>query len=342
MIFCISGSVCVTFMVPYRAAKVKREKFNVSLSVQLNLQGLILAVICGIIEARSRGDPGSYQKKEEWIMLAGVSTACLYPQHLEEAVYELALNGITCAELFINADSDIDRRHLHTINSFRERFGMTFPSVHPFACPLESMTLFGGYDRRVEDMIDYYKKTFEAMNRLGSQFFVLHGCEKRFAVDAGLYCERYMRLYEAGQEFGITVAQENVERCQSGSLAFLREMSRMLGSDAKFVLDVKQAVRAGEDPMEMVSTLGTHIVHVHISDHSDKGDCLLLGQGQFRIRAFLEMLSRCSPDAAVILELYRSGYRGISDLVSSYRMLRSMIRSVENAGTGGEFTAKRK
>ena len=99
--------------------------------------------------------------------------------------------------------------------------------------------------------------------------------------------------------------------------------------DFQAALDFKQAVRAGEDPMNMVGTLGSHIVHVHISDHSDKGDCLLLGAGDFRIRAFLELLHRCSPDCAVILELYRSNYRGISDLVSSYRMLRSIIKSVQ-------------
>ena len=86
-------------------------------------------------------------------MRAGVSTACLFPQHTEEAFYDLALGGIECAELFINADSDVTRPRVHTLQTLMDRFGITIPSVHPFACPIESMMLFGSYDRRVDDMI---------------------------------------------------------------------------------------------------------------------------------------------------------------------------------------------
>ncbi len=268
-------------------------------------------------------------------MQAGVSTACLYPQHLEEALYDLALNGISCSELFVNADSDINRQRVHTMQEIMERFGVTVPSVHPFACPIEPLMLFTDYDRRVDDMIDYYRRYFEVMQRMGARVFVFHGNDTRHAIPAEQYCERYVRLVNAGKEFGVTVAQENVSRCQSGSLHFLREMKRILGDDAHFVLDIKQAVRAGESPINMLHMLGSHICHVHISDHSDKGDCLLIGAGNFRIRSFLEALYRYSPDCAVMLELYRQNYRGISDLISSYRMLSRMISGVESSADAG-------
>ena len=41
---------------------------------------------------------------------------------------------------------------------------------------------------------------------------------------------------------------------------------------------------------EILATLGSRVVHVHISDHGEKGDCLPLGSGSFRIRSFLEQL----------------------------------------------------
>lgn len=267
-------------------------------------------------------------------MQAGVSTACLYPQHLEEALYELALNGIGCSELFVNADSDITRSRVHTMRTMMDRYGTVCPSVHPFACPIEPLMLFSGYDRRVDDMIDYYRRYFEVMNRLDAKIFVFHGNDIRHEIPPEQYCERYIRLVNAGKEFGITVAQENVSRCQSGSLHFLREMKRLLGDDAHFVLDVKQAVRAAESPIHMLHMLGSHICHVHISDHSDKGDCLLIGAGNFRIRSFLEGLYRYSPDCTVMLELYRQSFRGISDLVSSYRMLSHIIAGVERSAEG--------
>lgn len=266
-------------------------------------------------------------------MQAGVSTACLYPQHLEEALYDLALNGVTHVEIFINSDSDITRERVHTMKTIMERYGVTCRSVHPFACPIEPLMLFSSYDRRVDDMIDYYKRTFEVMQIFGAEYFVFHGNNKYVSVESELYCERYLRLVNAGKEFGITVAQENVERCQSGKLHFMREMLRILGNDACFVLDVKQAVRSGESPSDILHMLGSHVIHVHMSDHGEKGDCLPLGQGDFRIRAFLETLYQYSPESSVMLELYRKNFRGISDLVGSYRMLGHIITSIERKGS---------
>ena len=72
-------------------------------------------------------------------------------------------------------------------------------------------------------------------------------------------------------------------------------------------------------------TLGSHIVHVHISDHGELGDCLQIGRGRFNIRKFLSMLNENSPDCSVMLELYRSNFEGISDLVNNYNTLVSMI-----------------
>ena len=269
-------------------------------------------------------------------MQAGVSTACLYPQQLEEALYDLALNGITCAELFVNADSDLSRQHEHTMQRIMQRYGVDVPSMHPFACPIEPLMLFSGYDRRVDDMIDYYKRFFAVMERLDARIFVFHGNDLAHALPPEQYCERYLRLVNAGKEFGVTVAQENVSRCQSKSLHFLREMIKILGDDAHFVLDVKQAVRSEESPINMLHMLGSHVCHVHISDHSEKGACLPIGAGTFKIRSFLEALYRYQPDCSVILELYRDNYRGISDLVSGYRMLHHMIAAIERGARTGD------
>lgn len=267
-------------------------------------------------------------------MQAGVSTACLYPQLLEEALYELAVNGISHVEIFFNAESELRRPFVANLADIMNRFGVTCKSVHPFACPMEPMMLFSKYERRVEDMLNYYKRTFEAMHTLGAEIFVFHGSDAQHPVPIDLYCERYARLVNAGKEQGITVAQENVVRCQSGSLKFLHEMALRMGSEAKFVLDTKQAVRAGESPENILATLGSRIVHVHISDHGEKGDCLPLGAGNFRVRSFLEQLSKHSPESSVILELYRSNFRGISDLVSNYRMLSMVIRAAAGQQRG--------
>lgn len=262
-------------------------------------------------------------------MQAGVSTACMYPELTEEVLYNYAVNGISHVEIFFNSDCELNPAFVANLREIMNRYDMTCRSIHPFACPIEPMMLFSQYGRRITDMLDYYQKFFEAGQRLGAEFFVLHGNFNATAVTPECYCERCLKLMETAEPYQITVAQENVSRCQSGSLRFLREMNRLLGSKAKFVLDIKQAVRAEESPVNILHMLGSHVAHVHISDHSEKGDCLLLGTGNFRIRSFLEILYGYNPDCSVMLELYRENFRGISDLISNYRMLDRMISGIE-------------
>lgn len=160
----------------------------------------------------------------------------------------------------------------------------------------------------------------------GAKVFVLHGNKVPAAsVNKDMYFTRFRRLAELGESYGVQVAQENVARCTSASLPFLLEMRDALGKQARFVLDIKQAVRSGEDPFAMLRGLNSHIVHVHISDHGEYGDCLPLGKGRFRFDAFLKELAAVSPDCSVILELYRSGFSDVAELAANYTLLRNRI-----------------
>ena len=160
------------------------------------------------------------------------------------------------------------------------------------------------------------------MNIVGADIFVFHGGKS--AKGKEFYCERYSRLFRLAKKFGVTAAIENVSRCQSGSSAFIRDISSMLGNEFAFVLDTKQAIRAGESPMKFLDAAGRRTVHVHISDSGELGDCLPIGKGRFRFKPFFEKLNSLNPDANVILELYRSGFGGISELISSYNILLKM------------------
>ena len=123
---------------------------------------------------------------------------------------------------------------------------------------------------------------------------------------------------------------ENVTRCQSRSSAFIRDISSILGSEFAFVLDTKQAIRAGETPFAFLDAAGKSVVHIHISDSGELGDCLPIGKGNFRFKPFFEKLNTLNPDASVILELYRSGFGSISDLISSYNILNKMTQQYNN------------
>jgi len=257
-------------------------------------------------------------------LIAGVSTACLYPKPIEEALYDLALNGVSCVELFIITHSELKKSFAHGMANLMKRYDVKCPSVHPFTCEIEPQMFFSEYERRINDMLEYYKLYFRFMNIVGADIFIFHGGKPSSLCNAELYCERYSQLYRLGKEFGVTVAVENVSRCKSGSSAFIKEIKNMLGSEFAFVLDTKQALRSNESPLSFLDAVGNKIAHVHISDSGEMGDCLLIGRGRFNFKQFFEKLGGYNPECSVVLELYRSGFNGISDLISSYNKLTRM------------------
>lgn len=132
-------------------------------------------------------------------MRAGVSTACLYPKLLEESVYDLALNGIAHTEIFVNTGSELERNYINGLASTLKQFEVTCRSLHPFTCAMEPMMFFSGYKRRVDDMLEFYKKYFEAMNILGAEIFIFHGNKKIPDISKELYYESFSRLAETGR-----------------------------------------------------------------------------------------------------------------------------------------------
>ena len=83
------------------------------------------------------------------MLKAGISTACLYPQPIEEALYDLALGGVTMVELFINTHSELKRSFVAALSDILHRFEVQCCSLHPFTSEIETMMLFSAYERRL-------------------------------------------------------------------------------------------------------------------------------------------------------------------------------------------------
>lgn len=258
-------------------------------------------------------------------MNIGVSTASLYPLHIEDAFAKLAEMGIRAAETFANSTNEAREPYLSQICGIRDRNNMTITSFHPFSSPMESVFLFSTYDRRIEEMMTLYREFFGAMNKLGAKIFVLHGAILSSKCTVPHYLKQFRMLSEAGLEFGITVAQENVSYCLSGSLEFLEMMKKELGEYAKFVLDLKQARRSGADPFEYIHALGTSIVHCHLSDANADKDCLPIGEGDFDFALFSEKMLALGFDGAFIVELYRDNYGEFTELRRSVDALSEIV-----------------
>lgn len=261
-------------------------------------------------------------------MIVGVSTASLYPLHIEDAFEKLAEMGIKTAEVFANSTCEAREPFISQICGIRDKNAMRIPSFHPFSSPMESVFLFSTYDRRIEEMLTLYREFFGAMNRLGAKIFVVHGAILSSKCTAEHYLKQFRLLSEAGREFGVTVAQENVSYCLSGSLDFLKLMKRELGDYAKFVLDLKQARRSKADPLEYIDALGTSIVHCHLSDANSDFDCLPIGKGFFDFDTLIKKLRVIGYNGALIVELYRDNYGEFTELRESVDVLAEIIENV--------------
>lgn len=255
----------------------------------------------------------------------GASTSCYYPEQTAFAVEHLGQSGIQTIEIFVNTYYETSKEFVSVIKPFLKEYQMNPISVHPFTCGIETMLFFSEYQGRFEDGLRHYQMYFDFMNEIGAKIFVLHGCMNHAKIDVEQYCERYAMLRKAGMSQGIIVAQENVAPFKSHSVSFIRDMKRYLGNDVEFVLDVKQAVRAGEDPFEMLSAMGDRIVHAHVSDHREGFDCLPIGQGIFDFSSFFEKLAQVGFDGAAVLELYRHNYQIYEDLTDSVRRLKNCL-----------------
>lgn len=261
-------------------------------------------------------------------MKAGVSTACMYPTVLEKAFRFLAESGVKTTEIFVNSHCELYDPYKSEMLAIQKEYSVDVVSVHPFTCGIEPMMLFTAYERRVEDMLDYYKRFFEYMNFFGADYFVLHGNKNQNACEDEVYFERYMKIQETAESFGVCVVQENVARCTCGSLDFLMKMKNALGDKASFVLDVKQAHRAGNDPTQMVNALGKNIKHIHFSDSGKAGDCLKFGFGEYDNAAFFGALKNCGYNGSVVLELYRSGFGDESELTENCLALQNYLDNI--------------
>lgn len=261
-------------------------------------------------------------------MNIGVSTASLYPLHVEDAFRELAVRGIKTVEVFANSTCEGQEPYISMLCDMAMENSITVPSFHPFSSPMESVFLFSTYDRRIEEMLSLYRGFFGSMQKLGAKIFVLHGAILSSNCPPEHYVKQFRLLSEIGREFGITVAQENVCYCLSGKLDFLKMMKKELGDNAAFVLDLKQARRSGDTPLDYVKALGSSIIHCHVSDSDAENDCLPVGWGDFDFRSLFGEMLNGGYDGSFIVELYRSNYKEFDDLKTSAENLTEIISNL--------------
>ena len=258
-------------------------------------------------------------------MEIGVSTACLYPELLEMSVETLGKIGVRNIEIFINTFSEMEPAFLRKIKSILSCYNMKVSSCHPFTSGLEPIMFFSEYGRRLDDILELYRRYFYTMNEFGAEIFVFHGDRRTSQISVAEYAENYSRLSELGRSFDITVTQENVERCKSGDLDFITDLRRQLKDNVAFTLDLKQALRSGLEPMEVAQAMGKCLAHIHLNDHDDLHDCMLPGFGGFSFQRLFSFLKQIDYQGAAMVEVYRKNYFNVNELAESIKIIQKFV-----------------
>ena len=248
-----------------------------------------------------------------FFMDIGVSSACFFPYDTIESLGICAREGFRSVEIFANTHSELKGQYLIDTKKAATDGGMEITSIHPFTSGYEYILFFAGYDRRVDDAIDYYKNYFEAAAYLGAKYVIFHGDNKRAPfVGVERYAEIFDRLETAAKSFGVNVAQENVSTSHIGSPENIAELRRLL-PDIKFTFDIKQACRGGYDPFEMLGAMGKNVCHVHLNDWNGER-CALPTHGICDLKRIKETLDGVNYSGKYIIEVYRRDFSEACDL----------------------------
>lgn len=260
-------------------------------------------------------------------MRCGISTACFYPCDTLESLKRLADAGVSVVELFFNTDSELKDSYVAKIADVVSAAGIDVSSVHPFTAVMEGFYFASDYKTRLNDGLERYRRYYEICEFLGSDKLVFHGDHdynvERFPILQ--YVENFKQLAALGHRYGVTLCHENVAYCRLGLPQRVRDLAPLLGQDAAFVLDLKQARRNQVPIEEMLSAMDGGIRQIHISDYDVGHNCLAPGRGEMDFAAFLGALSAEGYQGDLIIELYSDNYSSLDELVSSMHFVQALI-----------------
>lgn len=254
-------------------------------------------------------------------MKIGVSTASLYPLETELALEEIGKAGVKTTEIFFNCESELKPAFVDMLLDIKEQYGLDITAIHPTMSLAESFMIFSEYERRFCESLQKFARYSEVAATLGAKYINLHGGKPNGLTSDEEYCEKYMLLNRETRKNGVAVLQENVVRYRSGEVEFLRSMRDILGNDAQFCFDIKQAIRCGYNPTDLIDEFWDNIRHFHISDHSLASDCLLPLNGNFDFDGFLNTLKQRQFKGACVIEVYKNAYKNYSEIFTSLEKL---------------------
>ena len=259
-------------------------------------------------------------------LLLGLSTAAFYGKlETEEAAARIAQLPLDCAEVFFQSDSEISIEFAALVKQNHRSVVCT--SVHPL----------GGYEnymagrpaRQVKDAFDHYRRILDAGRVLGAQTFVYHGRStpqlSPLPWNLQWNIEAITPMCALARQRNMVVGWENVFWCQLTVPERVLEAKAVL-PQVRFTLDIKQAMRAGRNPIDYVYAMGSQLCNLHVCDWREDGTLCLPGDGAFDFRALMAALRDVGYAGPVIMEPYLALIESDAALLRSIAFMRNIMK----------------
>jgi len=256
----------------------------------------------------------------------GLSTAAFYGRwDTEEAAARIAQLPLDCAEVFLQSDSETTVEFAALVKKNLGSVACT--SIHPLGGYENYMA--GRTQRQIKDAFDHFRRILDAGAELGAGVFVYHGRHTPLLSplpwNLAWNIEAIMPMCEEAGKRGMVIGWENVYWCQ------LTEPERVLEArealpHVRFTLDIKQAMRAGCDPIAFAQAMGDRLCNVHVCDWREDGSLCLPGEGLFDFEALFTVLKDVGYDGPVIMEPYAKLIESDEALERSVAFMREKMK----------------
>lgn len=266
-------------------------------------------------------------------MRLGISTACFYPQPVEQTIDRIAALEFKLIEIFFNTESEYDPAFLKNLRHAAQRNEIEILSIHPYTSLMEGMLLFSNYERRTQDGFNQYHKYMHAAASLGAKYMTFHG--ERFMSQDTVFdhmertYEIYHQLCRMAKEEGITLTQENVAWCKSREPEYLRLLAKHV-PELRYTLDIKQANRAGQHWTAYLDIMKNRLRNIHVNDYDPAHSCLLPGEGSLNYEVFLNALQKYGYDRQMLIEVYSSNFSSDMQIQRAKQLLTDKFKQISH------------
>lgn len=266
-------------------------------------------------------------------MEIGISTACFYSDYYtENAVYELGKSGIKTVEVFLQSSREYENDFCEGIAKHLNIFGMKAVSVHLLTTQFEPQ-LFARSKRQREDAQSILIKALKSASNFSPNTYTFHGTAIRRGsmpyVNFSALAEPLTELLNICNNYGIKLAWENVSWGLYENPQFAREIIvNTKSDDVYFTLDIKQALKSGHDPIEYAKIMDKRLMNVHLCDLDENGYPCLPGKGVYDFHKFANCLKSINYKGPLILEVYRSNFSDMDELLETVDNLKIIFNDI--------------